>query len=175
MTNVFETEHITGNLLTLFPFSSYPLICGIMQWHSCTKHSATRRSGEDCGPFHCPSNNITYLLILFINGVKSRANTRFMKLIKNAYTYGASKKWCSTWQWPYSQMYHKVKGQLSGTDAHKNRQLQCLHTMTGSLTGSVDLSLWSENSPYMAHHIFQLYYMHTPLIKSSAWADDPRI
>lgn len=119
--HVFETVHITGNLLTQFPFSSYPLICGIMQWHSCTKHSATRRSGEDCGPFHCLSNNITYLLILFINRVKSRANTRFMKLIKNAYTYGAPRKWCSTWQWPYSQMYHEVKGQLSGTDAHKNR------------------------------------------------------
>jgi len=93
MTNVFETVHITGNLLSLFPFSSYPLICDIMQWYSCTKHSATRRSAEDCGPFHCLSNNITYLLILFINGVKSRASMHFMKLIKNAYMYGAPRKW----------------------------------------------------------------------------------
>lgn len=40
-----------------------------------------------------------------------------------------------------SKVYHKINGQLSGVDAHKNRQLQCLHTMAGSLTGSVDVFL----------------------------------
>lgn len=39
------------------------------------------------------------------------------------------------------KVYHKINGQLSGIDAHQNRQLQCLHTMAGSRIGSVDVSL----------------------------------
>lgn len=38
-----------------------------------------------------------------------------------------------------NKVYHKVNGQFSG--AHQNRQLQGLHTMAGSRTGSVDVSL----------------------------------